>query len=47
MNEVARGDWGLCPATRRDLGAGWRVAGNAFWSTLFDSGRPIFAKVGE
>jgi hypothetical protein len=45
MNEIARGDWGLCVATPRDLTAGWRHTGDALWRSLYDSGRAVFAKV--
>lgn len=45
MNEIARGDWGLCLATPRDLTSAWRQTGDAFWRSLYDSGRPVFSKV--
>ena len=45
MNEIARGDWGLCLATPEDLTVRWRDTGAAFWRQLYDSGRPVFAKV--
>ena len=44
MNEIARGDWGLCLATPQDLTSGWRLTGDALWRSLYDSGRPVFAK---
>ena len=44
MNEIARGDWGLCPVTPQDLTTGWRDTGKNLWKSLYDSGRPVFAK---
>ena len=43
MNEIARGDWGLCPATPEDLGSRWSETGAAYWDGLRASGRPVFA----
>lgn len=45
MNEIARGDWGLCLATPEDLTSGWIVPGETLWRNLYNSGRPLFAKV--
>lgn len=45
MNEIARGDWGLCLATPHDLTSGWKDTGAVFWKSLYDSGRPVFAEV--
>ena len=43
MNEIARGDWGLCPATPEDLTSRWVDTGEAYWDGLRASGRPVFA----
>ena len=43
MNEIARGDWGLCPATPEDLTSRWAETGSAYWDGLRASGRPVFA----
>ena len=43
MNEIARGDWGVCPATPEDLESRWTETGAAYWDGLRASGRPVFA----
>lgn len=44
MNEIARGDWGLCLAEPEDFTGRWRVGGEPYWRALIDSGRPVFAR---
>jgi len=47
MNEIARGDWGVCLCEQADARDSWRNTGEDYWRRLFDSGRAVFAKPGE
>ena len=46
MNEVARGDWGVCPALPEDLEGGWKETGGGYWEKIRASGRPVFSSPG-
>ena len=46
MNEVARGDWGVCPARPEDLEGRWKETGGGYWEKIRASGRPVFSSPG-